>query len=287
MLLFDFSQIVISSSTDYYRKTGDQIEIELLRHISLNAILSLKNKLSKYSDEVVLCFDGRNYWRKQIFPLYKKNRQELHEKDKFDWDLFYKSFNILKSEFQENLPYKSIEIFSAEADDIISVLAQLGVRDRKDVVIVSSDKDFLQLQRLSPKVKQYSPFMKKFISIDEAKYDLFEHIVRGDSGDGIPNILSDDDVFMISGKRSRPIRSKQLDEWKAYGIAEADKFCNSVSMLEKLYRNQLLIDLMKIPETLFKEIEDRYVSIEPNSGNFFNYLTKNKLKKILQSGAAL
>jgi hypothetical protein len=284
MILFDFSQIVISNSIDYFQKTGSVIEVELLRHIALNNILILKNKLSKNDEEIVLCFDGRNYWRKAVFPPYKQNRHGDHSKSSFDWDAFYKSFNQIKTEFHENLPFKCIEVFSAEADDIISVLSHIGVRDRLPVTIVSSDKDFLQLQNLSPLIRQFSPFLKKFISIENSKYDLFEHIVRGDSGDGIPNILSDDDTFIIAGKRSKSIRSKQLAEWKEIGISSGDKFCSSVAMLEKLHRNQLLIDLTKIPVELFKSIEDQYYEEKPIRGNLFHYLTTHKLKKILSSG---
>jgi hypothetical protein len=284
MILFDFSQIAISNSMDYFRKTGQAIDVELLRHIALNSVLTLNSKLKKVDEETVICFDGRNYWRKAIFPPYKQNRHSEHEKSSFDWDMFYKGFNQIKTEFQENLPFKCIEVISAEADDIISVLSHIGVRERLPVTIVSSDKDFLQLQNLSPLVRQFSPFMKKFISIENSKYDLFEHIVRGDSGDGIPNILSDDDTFITDGKRSKPIRSKQIIEWKDIGIESGDKFCNSVAMLEKLHRNQLLIDLTKIPSDLFKTIEDQYYAEKPSRGNLFHYLTTHKLKKIMSSG---
>ena len=276
MIIFDFSQIIIGSTLDYWRQTKEEISIDLLRHIALNNILNIKNKVGS-TDKVTICLDGRNYWRKQVFPFYKQNRKKTREKDAFNWDTFHKVFNQLKAEFQENLPYKIIEVDSAEADDLISVLTRRVFTDQ-NVIIISSDKDFIQLH--NHKTKQFSPYHKKYLKNDD--YDIFEHVVCGDASDGIPNILSDDDVFVEDSKRSKPIRKKQLEEWKQYGLLNPDRFCNSVLMLDKFYRNRLLIDLTKIPEELEESVIKAYNETPVQSKNLFDYLTKNKLRKILE-----
>lgn len=282
MILFDFSQIVVSAAVDYSLKTGEEIDAGLLRHIALNNILTLKDKLNKYADEVVLCLDGRNYWRKEVFPHYKRNRKKSHEKDRFDWSGFYKHFNVIKQEFAENLPYKVVEVEGAEADDVIAVLCKV-YGNQRDVVIVSSDKDFLQIQQnIASRVKQYSPFHRKFISPENKEYSLFEHIVRGDAGDGIPNILSDADVFMCDDKRSKPLRVTRIKEWEQYGVERPECFCSSEAELDNFIRNRTLIDLRKIPDAVVTRIVDKYNSVKPNKMRLFNYLVKNKLNKILE-----
>jgi hypothetical protein len=107
---------------------------------------------------------------------------------------------------------KFIHIDRAEADDVIAVLTKYAqenelvqeglVEESQKILILSSDKDFKQLQ-LYPNVKQWSPMQKKYVTATQREIIEYkiEHIVKGDAGDGIPNILSKDDVFM---KGERP-----------------------------------------------------------------------------------
>lgn len=237
----------------------------------------------KYADEVVICIDGRNYWRKTLFPQYKQNRKKQQKKDSFDWDAFHEAFNQLKQEFKDNLPYKVIEVETAEADDIMAVLST-AFGPSRDVVIVSSDKDLIQISsNICPKVKQYSPFHKKYIS-DSTGYNFFEHIVKGDEGDGIPNIFSDDDTFLVEGKRQTPIRTDRLKEWAKTGLASPEVFCKSLEDLQRLERNRKLIDLTMIPEELKQRIMTAYNEVVVNKGALFDYLVQHKLKKILERG---
>lgn len=287
MILFDTSQVIISAVTDYWRKTKEPVEIDLIRHIAIKTILGLKDKVLAGGDDlgdVVLCVDGRNYWRKSVFPLYKKSRSKSREKDSFDWVTFFNIFNQLKTEFKENLPLKLLEVETAEADDLISVLTRRYAPHEK-VVIVSSDHDFIQLHAAHQNIYQFSPFHKKYLKIDHNEYSLFEHIVKGDPGDGIPNILTDDDVFMAPEKRSKPISKKKLSEWLSVGSVEnPEKFCTSIKMLENFKRNRLLVDLTMIPSDLTQRIIEEYDSIEAPKNRLFNYLIEHRLKKIMERG---
>jgi len=281
MLLFDFSQIAMSSAIDYSTKTKQEIDMNLLRHIVLSYILSVKSKLSKQADEIVLCLDSRSYWRHNVFPNYKRNRKQARQESSFDWDSFFIHFNQLKEEFKESSPFKVIEINKAEADDIIATLS-IAYGNTKDIVIISSDNDFLQLQNINPNIKQFSLKRKDFINVVDSKYDLFEHIVKGDASDGIPNFLSDDDVFLVEGKRCKPISALKLKVWREYGLNKPEEFCCSIDEIVKLQRNQTLIDLQRIPEAIVTDILETYLITQSNRSKTYKYLVKHQLVKILK-----
>ena len=286
IILFDMSQIVISASIDYHSQTKDQIELQLLRHITLSNILSYKKKFNAKMSEMIICCDGRDYWRKKIFPLYKQNRKKIKEKSKFDWTLFFENFNIIKDEVKNELPFNVVEVHGCEADDVIAVISRQQCPHQNKIIIVSSDKDLIQIQEnLCTKTEQWSPFHKKFITCKSNDYSLFEHVVRGDAGDGIPNIFSDDDVFMNDNKRSKPIRASNILEWNQKGgLMNPEKFCNSELMLSRFKRNVNLIDLRCIPESHAIKISNEFNNFKSKPKDVFSYLTKHRLKKILESG---
>ena len=284
--LFDFSQIVISSCIEFYHQTKTPIELPLLRHITLNNILTYKKKFKLHLDDIVLCFDGRDYWRKYIFPFYKQNRKKAHDESDFDWNGFFQMFNQIKTEIKTELPFRSVECHSCEADDVIAVLAKQQCPHQDRVIIISSDKDLIQIQSdICPKAEQWSPFHKKFITAESNNYNLFEHVIRGDGGDGIPNIMSDDDVFLVEGKRSKPIRATNIMQWESKGGLRYPKnFCTTPEMLARFNRNLNLIDLRQIPECFVEKIVQEFNSWQKPQIDVFAYLVRHKLKKILESG---
>lgn len=285
-LLLDFSQIVISDAIAYNSRTKESIDLDLLRHIVLKNIQFYKTKFKVSNDNMYICFDGKMYWRKTLFPYYKQNRKKAHDESvTFNWNEFFVHFNAIKDELKNELPYKTMEVSKCEADDLIAVLSQILCSSREEIIIVSSDKDFIQIQQnLCDRVKQWSPYHKKFITSDLNNYNLFEHIVRGDAGDGIPNILSDDDVFVTS-KRSKPIRLDMIKRWEKEGnITEPEVFCSSPEMLDNFNRNQQLIDLRMIPEDQKSEIAQAFNSCSAKKVDVFGYLVKHKLRKIMESG---
>ncbi len=280
MILIDFSQLAISTALDFYTKEPQPLNPNLNRHIILNTLFSLKKRLKEYSEEIVLCIDSReNYWRKNIFPEYKAHRKKDRNDSKFDWEEFFKIFDTIKQEFKDNMPFKCLEIPTAEADDIISILSKEYGKE-KDIVIVSSDKDFLQLQSPDNKVKQYSNYHKDFLTLEKG-YDLFEHIIKGDSSDGIPNIFSDDDTFLVESKRQVPVRKTNIEKWKEFQNTP-EYFCDNVEVLRRYERNKQLIDLTLIPDDLGKTILEVYKNTKIEKQNYFSYLAKHGLVKIME-----
>jgi len=212
MILVDLSQLLVASTFMSMKKEETEVDIKKIRHMVLNSLRMYRKKYANEFGELVICCDGSLSWRRKIFPNYKAGRKSGRETSPLDWNQIYECFNQLKGELKDNFPYQLIEIDTAEADDIIGTLV---IRQRKEgerTLIISSDKDFIQLQR-EENVFQFSPIAKKFLNgVDPQEY-LNEHILRGDKSDGIPNVLSSGSCI-VNGVRQTPLTKKHIDELK-------------------------------------------------------------------------
>ena len=231
-----------------------ELSEDLVRHMVLNSIRGINKKFRKDYGELVIASDGKHSWRKQIFPNYKANRKKNREQSGHDWETIFDVINRIKSELIEFMPYKLIEVETAEADDIIAVLIRkiqrvVGPNHAKKMLIVSGDKDFIQLH--SDNVRQYNPILNKYVGKDETpSIYIREHILKGDRSDGVPNVLSDDNVF-VEGRRQRPLSKKKLNELICSGFLYT--VLNDEE--QKNYdRNRKLIDLTFIPQELEEKI---------------------------------
>lgn len=277
MLLLDLNQTVIASlMTQIGNNPRAEIDENLVRHIVLSCIRSYSKQFkSKYGD-IVICCDNKNYWRRGIFPFYKAHRKRDREKSDFDWNNIFTILNKIRDELKEHSPYRVLEVESCEADDIIAVLATRESHNQS-ILILSSDKDFVQLQKYK-NVRQYSPILKRFISSDDPELFLKEHIIRGDRGDGIPNFLSPDNVFAL-GERQKSINSKKLDEWFKQ---TPEQFCSTDEMKYGYKRNQTLVDFEYIPSELREKIIARYEECKPKrKDHFLQYLIEKRMRMLI------
>ena len=241
----------------------------------LNTIRANVRKFREFGEVVIAC-DGKNYWRKGIFPYYKAHRKKAREDSGHDWASIFDCLGKVRDELINFSPYKVLHIDGAEADDIIGVLTRLIAPNEK-VLILSSDKDFVQLQS-NYNVSQYSPIMKKFIKTNNASFQLKELIIKGDAGDGIPNILSVDNSI-VDGIRQKAITKKKLDEMMNTSIS----IDGTDEMKRNWSRNQQLIDLSFIPSEIVRTIIDTYETFKPATRReFVNYLMVNRLKNLLE-----
>lgn len=260
MILIDYSQACIAAimaMTENPRK----VNIDIIRHVVLNMIRSYKKKYGAEFGEVIICTDSKNNWRKKKFPLYKAKRKTDRAKSPYDWDLIFKSINQIRTELKDYFPYRVLEIEGAEADDIIAALVEIWAPASKPTVIISSDNDFLQLQKYKH-VKQFSPILNKYITTDDPKRFLEEHILDGDRGDGVPNFLSPDDTF-ITGERQKPITKKKLEIWLE---SKPEDYCDNV-MLSRYKRNKEMIDLTMIPAEIKSAILQEFEVAVPKNFN--------------------
>jgi len=282
MILVDFSQIMVSNAMINMDKKETTVNEDLLRHQILNSLRQIKVDYGKEFGEMVICADDRHYWRRDIFPYYKALRKESRDESPIDWHQVYGVLNKIRDEIKDNFPYRVIRVEKAEADDVIGVLTkEFGVQlmndDSEKILIVSSDKDFQQLQKYA-NVKQWSTIQKKWVRVDDPHAYLKEHIIRGDRGDGVPNILSEDSAI-VSHSRQSPILSKKLEQWLNQ---EPQDFCEG-DMLRNYKRNEQLVDLEQVPDEIAQEILDKYYNYNiPKKNGLLNYFIKNRLKNLME-----
>jgi 5'-3' exonuclease len=276
MIIVDFNQVMISNlMMQIGNHTNIPIEEGLFRHMVINSLRSYKSKFgSKYGDMIIAC-DDKNYWRKQAFPYYKANRKKARDKSELDWNTIFEYFNKIRAEIKEFFPYRLVKVESAEADDIIATLVKTFSVEGEEIMILSGDKDFIQLHKY-PNVKQYDPVRKKMIHNDDPNKYLFEHVLKGDAGDGVPNIFSDDDTF-VSEKRQKPMTQKKMDQFYLSGKPD-DVYLRNFS------RNQQLIDLNYIPENIKNAVIDKYNEESgKDRSKLFNYFVTYKLKHMMEN----
>ena len=270
--LVDFSQIVIGSYM-MASKFSDA-DIDTVRPAVLNTLRLYRTKFVSEFGELILCCDDRKTWRKEIFPNYKASRKKTRAATSIDWENLYECLNQLKEELTEWFPYKLIQVEKAEADDVIAILVGL-INERS--LILSSDKDFVQLHQFN--VRQYSPIQKKFVEGD-AKWSLHEKIIKGDVGDGVPNIMSDDNVFVDEGRRQNPITKKKVDAW--YEI-DPDMYCSS-EMLRNYNRNKQLVDLGEVPSSIRINITKQFETVAVGDRKrLLTYFINHRLKNLTES----
>jgi 5'-3' exonuclease len=284
MILVDLNQVLLSGLMAQIANAKPKLQLEegLIRHMILNIIRTHVNNFKKDYGEIVLCCDNRKYWRKEFFPFYKAGRKKTREKSDLNWHLIFDMLSKFKNELKENFPYKVIDVEGAEADDIIGTLVPRHIM-HENILIISSDGDFLQLQRWNNylkcghTVKQYNPAQKKFIVSEDPIADLKEKIISGDKGDGIPNILSSSDCF-VTGTRQTPINQTKM---KTFMVENHVEWKDEKARIG-FSRNQTLIDLSLIPEDIKEKIINTYDNTKPAAkGKILNYFIENKLKNLM------
>jgi hypothetical protein len=231
--------------------------------------------------DMVLCYDDKNYWRKQIFPYYKQNRKQERENSKYDWDKVFSVLNTIRDEVRDNFPYHVIQVQGAEADDVIASLAKLN--DEKDlpepILILSADKDFIQLHKYES-VRQYDPIRNKWIEHEDPVQYLQEHIIKGDRSDGIPNILTCDDAI-VAGK---PQKKMSREKISTLASMNPEKFTNYIR-LRNWKRNAELIDFSMIPSDVEVRILESYNSTEPRPTISMNYFIEHNIQDLIDEFA--
>lgn len=281
MLLVDFNQVVISN---FMAQVGNHTNIPLdeglLRHMILNTIRVNRNKFTKQNSNMIICCDSKKYWRRDIFPYYKASRKKDREKSGVDWSTMFNTLSLVRQELIDHFPYKTLMVEGAEADDIIGTIVHKYNQYEKEIVILSSDKDFMQLQ-IYPNVKQYSPVHKKYIRTADPELYLREHIIKGDRGDGVPNIASADATF-VNGGRQKPMRKKLVDQIANTNVLTTNEVNEEIK--RNYARNQQLVDLSYTPQELQDEIVSAYTNYEvKDRSGLFNYFVNNKLKNLMEN----
>ena len=277
MILIDLTQVLIASLMASTRGGKEPINEDLVRHIALKSLAMYRKKYFNTYGELVLADDSYNVWRKDVFPYYKANRKKSRDNDSKDWNQIFDCITVIREELKYNFPYKYICISKCEADDIIGTLCE-KYGDTENIMIISGDKDFQQLQRYG-KVRQFSPITKSNIKLtkEQAEEYLIDHIISGDTGDGVPNVLSQDDC-LVEGIRQRPLSKKKRETIKDPLVANDDEVDRN------LQRNRSLIDLTYIPNEYKEKILHEFDTVEVASrAGLLNYFINNRLMDLEES----
>ena len=276
MIIVDLNQIMISNlMVQINGRNAVELSEDLVRHMVLNSLRAHKKRFRDYGEMIIAC-DSGNVWRREVFPNYKAGRKKVRDKSGHDWTKIFEIMSKIKNELKEHMPYKVIEIDTAEADDIIGALVKKSYYTNQNVLILSGDKDFIQLH--NNRVKQYNPVLNKFVGKGETpSIYIKEHILKGDRSDGIPNVLSDDNVF-VEGRRQRPLTKKKIEAW-----------LNEIVMTmtpeeqQNYDRNQKLIDLSLIPPELEAKIYNEFNEVKvAHRSKILNYFITRKLKTLIE-----
>lgn len=246
---------VLGEELKIFKKPGgvvfeytDDIEKKMIKaffNIFIDAVKTYKEKLARFG-QLVICGDYRKdmYWRKQIFPDYKLNRdaKKTNEFDELSWSKFNQHRKFMLDVF-ESLGFKTLAdlttvfndtLVSLEADEIIGRLALTPGAH----VIVSNDGDMRQIILLNPNAKIYDPIFRKmgtWKTSDLRKKNIKECLV-GQKKDNIKSIfyqkeLSPQFVAWMKSTHDIEVGNDLLNEIKS------DKFYN--------YRNQFTKQLEK------------------------------------------
>jgi hypothetical protein len=266
----------------------------------LNSIRRINREFGAKYGRIVICTDNQNYWRKSFFRNYKANRKKTRDASEIDWKAVFEILHQLRDELRETFPYKVMNVPFAEADDVIGVLAKT-FKSSEPILIVSSDKDFIQLldhnvtlyRHVQNEMIFFNPTVptstlqvdaavpcsaKIFYTKHQVERFLKEHILRGDTGDGVPNYLSPDDVF-VAGGRQKPIMAVKVETWVQQ---QPEEFCNETT-LKNYYRNKTLVDLDEIPaEVQAAILEEFAVPVIGSVNKIYSYLIRHRMRNLLE-----
>ena len=263
-----------------------QVDEGMVRHMILNSIrnyvMQFKSEYVENDADVILAWDSKHYWRREYYPQYKASRRKGRQESDLDWNEIFGVTNKIRDEIKENLPYKSVEVYGAEADDIIAVVSNSYSEAGKNpifldkVMIVSSDKDFIQLHKEN--VKQWSPVTKQEVNGHDPDTYIKEHVLKGDSGDGVPNVLSPDHTF-TDGLRQKPLGKKRIEKMINENMNDW-----SDEVKRNYQRNYKLINLKNIPKDIQSNIVDEISKSScGDRSKLLNYFTVNKLKTLTEN----
>ena len=277
MILIDYNAVAIGNLV-VQRLNVDE---NLIRHMILNSIRMYRQKFQNEYGEVVIVADGAGNWRRDVFPQYKYKRRKNREESSIDWNEAFRIINMVRDEIRDHFPYKVMHMPKCEADDVIAKLA-LETQEygkHEPVMIISADHDFIQLHKYD-NIKQYSPMLKKFVKDKNPRLYSMTHIFKGDGGDGVPNVLSDDNVF-VDERRQTPVTKKKLDVWLE---AEDLQKVMGDTIYRNYLRNKKMIDLTETPDVIKEEIINSFESQDPkkNKGKVFPYLVQKRCKRLVE-----
>jgi len=123
----------------------------------------------------------------------------------------------------------------------------------------------------------------KMIKEDNPRRYLFEHLLKGDSGDGVPNANSHDDVF-TTGSRQTPMTQKAIDKY--WDNRDDLEMIMKPNVFRNFMRNVQMIDLTNTPDGIREEAINKYENyVYPTRTNILTYLVEHRMKMLVDCAA--
>jgi hypothetical protein len=285
--LLDFNPLVIAKTATATKELGvTKVDLLAIKNYFFRDILHIRQKF-RDAGEFIICRDAKSNWRKDFFPYYKINRKDARAEMPFDWELCKEAIEVIGQDLVDWFPYKVVQTEKAEADDVIAVLTKhirgwkpgmgICVKD-EEVTIGSRDGDFLSLQ-IIPGVQQYSLIDKKYLRETDPEGFLRRKILKGDTGDGVPNVLSEDDSIAMK-IRQKPITEARITTWESHW-KETGQLHPDLDFA-KYDRNKRLVDLVDgIPQEISDQILQDYKACTPtNRLKTASYFIHNRMQEL-------
>lgn len=291
-VFFDFNNLAIRNYMGNQDIWEDKTNIQwgLWRYNCINSIMTTLWKIKNVS-EVIVAVDDKHQWRKSFYNRYKESRGKNKKKSDHNWDSIYKHMGTLAADLKHHFPFKVLKVKSAEADDIIAVLAR---KLKNDSIIIARDEDYFQLFGKRENIRILDPVKQVLYSPEDfkdIKDFLLELIFCGQRKDDIPNILTPDDWGLTEsteGKRRPGFGPKKWEEVKQdikgfINKGYTNKIYGTVDLDRNLKRNRILIDFDKIPNTIVKRVVDCYNNSYnfPPSDNIYLFFEKYNMRSFM------
>ena len=270
MILFiDWSNLMYRCLFISIKQDPFDENFKLWRHIVFKCLM---DDLKLFSpDEVVVAGDGKNPWRRTIYPEYKASRGKARADVPVDFDKFFQVADEYWEELKGVFPnFKWLKHNSIEADDIVGVLVK---NIHKNCVAITTDKDYIQLLRFSW-FRLFNPIKNEEVKSLNPKRDLDVKCICGDTSDNITGIKRG-----IGPKRAE----KLLTEGKLGDFLDSDEEAKNAYI-----RNRQLIDMESIPGNVQNEILEEYKSYPAaklDTRKFQGFVMKNSPSMIMNMAA--
>jgi len=285
VVLVDVSYFAQRAFHGYFRSNEKVCHVSM-RYTLLYTLLNRFKQLniSPMTHRIVFCYDGKNYWQKVIAPYYKCRRKEKRRDGK-DWEGFANSMKSLRDELIEYFPFTVLYIDDVqwynentqtyhrsglEADDVIGILSKRLTSEDRNVIVMTGDGDFTQLD--------YLPNLK-IIGYDGGEikaehgcgtFDLIHKIVNGDAKDDVANINMRSNYWETKMDGERQISAKEL----ARSICDVEDPFTLLTpeQSERYIENRILKDFNYIPKEMVEYVNKVYDEYDVNHNGKFREL---------------
>lgn len=273
ILMFDGSNILYK--TFYANANEDAVTTAGLAHHAGLTTLNKYYKLYK-PDTTIVAFDRSN-WRKAYTKSdacvskkpYKGNRRlTMTPKQQEKYAAFCEHIAEFEDLLRKQTGIITLARDGLEADDLMAGVAQL-FHETHDIIIISADKDLMQLLRY-PSVVLIDPATGKPRTLVDHEMDadlfMFVKCIRGDAGDNVQSAFPRVRMTRIKEAYTDPYSRANLMEetW-------TDETGREMKVKELYAENQLLMDLAMQPPEIREAIEDGVLEGFDNKGTFNHF----------------